>query len=460
MEIRIATVIYDTDGNLEPSILGYQLYRYEENLSAAPVLVSGQNYIPQPSAGILYATFIDTDPLLRPHYGETLFYYRAKCVDSNSNVSAHSAAVSAKLDDITPPSPPVNVSANGFNEFIKVQWQLNPETDISEYRVYRSLCDLGSWVCDKAEMQKQTWDLCPDVFKYLGSITQEEAIGLAAEFGAPFYEDRTVPSESPLCYAYLVKAVDYAQNQSGFLPPNLDGEIVVCQRLRDSTPPEPAVITGLSAQNGKILVEWVGSPIQDIAAYHVYRSEAENGPYTWVGGSVALGAPAPLTEPFTPPDEPSCETIPIDLNEDMSLGSFLDQSAKPKQVYWYKVLGIDQVGNESLYEAAVPVSTFTFSVKPIQLPVIAVAEDEAGCGLTITWTPTFNSSKQQGFAVYRSLHQFGQYLQISDLVTGNEYIDRNIAQGVSYWYRVLLINAEGEVSELSPAKRGIVLPPS
>ncbi len=209
-----------------------------------------------------------------------------------------------------------------------------------------------------------------------------------------------------------------------------------------------------------ILIEWIGAPIQDIAAYHVYRAEKLAGPYSWVGGMTVETppkVPVELTSPFTPSPTAGCDEIPLDIRDDMSEGSVYDKSADPKIIYWYKVLGIDQVGNESVLDEAIPVSTFTYSTEQPNYPTItSVSAHSPECGLLVEWSPAFDSSEYLGFVVYRSENSTGPFLQTSSILAANEYLDMNVVRGVSYWYKVLRINKKGVLSPLSASQSGSV----
>jgi len=468
LEIRWPKVTYDADGHVESSVAGYRVYRYEAPGNPDTLATPIGGLIPQPGPGTIYLAALDADPALRPPYGEKSFWYRVDCRDAAGNVSSRSAAVAGHLRDITPPSPPQGVDAEGFDAFIRVRWKLNTEPDLDGYLIYRSLCDFGDWVpCDRE--QPTTTHVpgkrpCSGPFVLIGNLSQAEAESLAAvPGGTPFFDDHTVPKGSPLCYAYLVKAQDHAQNKSGSWPiPNLTTEMIVCQRLRDKTPPEPAILSGLLARDQAILVEWIGAPVQDIKAYHVYRSENETGPYTWVGGMTVEVPPAPpvvLTSPYHPPPFVGCDSLPLQTRDDMSAGSFLDTQADPKRIYWYKVLGVDQSGNETAVEKAVPISTFTFSTKQPDTPTItSITENPSPCALVVRWSPTFDATKHLGFALFRSESTAGLYRQVGSLVAANEYVDTEVVRGVEYWYKVLQMDLEGKVSPLSPAKSGKVAP--
>ena len=225
---------------------------------------------------------------------------------------------------MTPPAIVTGTVAEGFDDFIRVKWNLNTDCGVDQYLIYRSLCDRGTGIpCRPTSPAGGTIHL-PDVsmngkrdcggpFVLVGVVSQSDAQSL----GNPtHFDDHSVPEGSPLCYAYVVKAQDHAQNISGTMPvPLSPPEIIVCEHLRDRTPPEPAIVAGLMARDSAIQVDYIGPPVQDIAAYHVYRSESgPSGPYTWVGGMTVVlppGTGVRLHVPYMAPVTVGCDSIPL-----------------------------------------------------------------------------------------------------------------------------------------------------
>jgi chitodextrinase len=147
----------------------------------------------------------------------------------------------------------------------------------------------------------------------------------------------------------------------------------------------------------------------------------------------------------------------------MSAGAFLDAGAvralDPKQVYWYKVVGVDQAGNQTPLDKAVPVSTFTFSSGKAARPVVTsvTAASPPACALVVRWSPAFDAAKHLGFAVYRAAGGKSAYLQVGSLVTGqSEYTDADVVRGTSYSYKVVELDADGKLSPLSDARSAVV----
>lgn len=499
LEVQWNIVEHDVEGHRETAALaGYRLFRYESQNAAPATGIQVGGLILPPGAGQTFVVASDSDPGLRPPFGEKTFWYRVEAQDAVGNVSARSAAISGHLTDITPPAPPKNLAAEGFDDLIRLRWTANTEPDLDAYQIYRSLCHNG--VCNpcepgprgvvvlakqpesrgpdskdgleaeaqatedaaaKQDEQQEKQEVCGGPYALIGTVSRAEAAAMGA---IVTFDDRTIPAGSPLCYSYWIKALDLSQNRSGAWPvPDPATEKTVCQRLRDKTPPDPAIISGLFARDRAILVEWVGPPVQDVRAYHVYRSASTAGPYTWVGGMTVEPPPLPakvLTAPYTAPALVSCDIIPLVTIESMSVGSFLDTKALPKETYWYKVVGIDQSGNEAPVDKAAPISTFTFTTATPPAPsVISVTGTTmAPIGLVVRWLPGFDPSKQRGFAIFRSDQVDGLYRQIGTLLDTAAYQDNYVVRGVTYWYRVLQMDRSGQVSALSPPASGS-LPP-
>ena len=150
LEARWNIVEYDVEGHRETeALVGYRLFRYEsQNVDPAAGIQIGALILP-PAAGQTFVVISDSDPGLRPPFGEKTFWYRVEVQDAAGNVSARSAAISGHLDDIAPPAPPKNVVAEGFDDFIQLRWTANTEPDLDGYQIYRSLCHNG--VCNPCE---------------------------------------------------------------------------------------------------------------------------------------------------------------------------------------------------------------------------------------------------------------------------------------------------------------------
>ena len=435
---------FDVQGRNDENNVTYKLYRYEKDsiptygatLVSGPIVVTGS-----------IITKRNNSPGLRNSCREQMFYYRVEAIDAAGNVSSRSIAMGAALKDITKPQSPTGTTADGFEDSIVVRWNIaTNDCDTGMYLIYRSLCDFGRQDTNTT-------------FSLVGQLSYTEAKSRANGNNTSF-GDHTIPAGSPICYAYVVKAQDLAQNISGSFPHPDNTEIVVCQRLRDRTPPEPAIISGLFALDSAIQIDFIGAPLQDIAAYHIYRSDNETGPYVWQGGILVKIPPTPnqpLTTVYDPPQQIGCDIIPLVSNEYMSAGTFIDRNVEQKKIYWYKVLGVDKNGNESnSIDSAAAVSTFTFATKRDAAPKITSIDIVGNpCSFKLNMTPTYDPNTMLGYVIFRSDNPFnnvGPYYQIDNIVKGGSYTDNSITKNKGYWYKVAILNKDGSLTQLSEPK--------
>lgn len=471
--VRWSKVRLDVDGHRE-NVVSYNVYRYAraDNPSVGAVAVPPPIPQPGPFDSTRVLSKDDSTAGLRSACIDSTLYFRVEAVDAAGNISRRSIAVGAALKDTTRPAVVRGTVAEGYDDYIRVKWTLNTDCGIDAYLIYRSLCDRGKWYpCLRAAgaagrlmEQPPSSNIkgkgdCGGPFVLVGVVPQSLAKTLGG--GSAYFDDRSVPAGSPLCYAYLVKAQDHSQNISGSLPvPAVPPEIIVCQRLRDRTPPEPAIIAGLFARDSAIQVDYIGPPVQDIAAYHVYRSDSlQFGTYNWVGGMTVVPPPGtgvPLAAPYTPPAQVACDSIPLVSNPYMSAGTFFDRHVDRKHIYWYKVLGIDRAGNQSLPDSALAISTFTFaSGREIPPQIVSVSASDNPCALTLNWTPGYDTTRVSGFLVFRSTSPAGQYFQLEGLQKSNVYADPSVARNTTYFYRVVALRRDGMLTAMSDPKSGL-----
>lgn len=393
-------------------------------------------------------SWIDTDPMLAPAFGEKDFWYRVRCIDQHGSVSAPSAMISGRIPDITPPGSTDPDGAEGHADHIRIFWKPNSELDLAGYQIYRGICDHGLLYQPKQDREQVPG--CGMIL--VGSVSCGEAKTRIAEVGRPYFDDYSVPPGSPLCYAYWVRAYDAAQN----LYQGINGcpskrEEYICQRLYEETPPSAPVITALQARNNAVLIEWIAEPVQDLRAFHVYRSDQEYAPLQFVICVFSDGTRS--QQPWTG-IKPSCADIPAEPNPTSVHGSFLHTNVEPNRVYWYRVSALDWLGNESEgtdLTRLPAISTFTYSSELPLTPVLLAppTPSEGACGLEVCWNPVFDPQVLSGYIVFRSDQPVGSYRQVSPIVTGNTFTDMSARRGVDYWYRVQAIDTAGRLSQPS-----------
>lgn len=456
LRVRWSKVTKDALNRIEEDgVKGYNVYRSTSQSDTAGSQINA-SLIPQTRRS--YFNYVDDDTGIASQYGEKLYYYRVRAIDAHGNIGAFSSAASGYVPDTHAPESPKGVSAEGYKKYIRVYWSPNSEQDLESYLVYRSLCHYGRW---RSRTDAREDGVSSGSFILLTEMTKKEAQDSLAKYGKICFNDASVPEGSPVCYAYLVRAKDKSQNESGSASsyPDLTRETVVCQRLRDDTAPSLPVVSGMRAQDSAIRIEWIAPPVQDLGAFHVYRSDEEKGKYTWIGGSKINKPPktaTPLTTAFAKGKPCGCDTIPLVAHKGMTSGYFIDKNVEAKKIYWYKVTTVDQNGNEAGNDNAVPYSTFTFNTAGPTQPVLTTPIDKSqtGCGLEITWTPEYDAAKLQGFLLFRAPSENGLYRQISGLLLTSSYVDSTVNQNAAYWYRVQAIDRQGQPSKVSQSQKG------
>jgi hypothetical protein len=72
----------------------------------------------------------------------------------------------------------------------------------------------------------------------------------------------------------------------------------------------------------------------------------------------------------------------------------------------------------------------------------------------VSWAPALDPAKDEGFAVFRSLSAGGMYRQVGTLVRGSEYQDLEVVRGMQYWYKVLRLRKDLQITPQSAPSSG------
>ncbi len=436
------------------------LYRAEtraalENLAALPGhLVATLTANPQdPTTPLL--SWIDLDVALVPPYGTKPYYYRVRVTDQFGNLSAPSAVITGTVPDTRPPGPTDLITASGSADHLRVEWKPNAEPDLAGYQIYRGVCDRGfiyvPGIIHEKDSEGRVTTAGESGYQcdmtLVGDVPLGAANAMWAADGSIWFDDYSVPQGSPVCYGYWVRAYDLAGNlydgNNGCPRP---GEYL-CTRLRERTPPPAPVMTGLRARNNGVLVEWMSSPVQDLRAFHVYRSDSELDPPRFLACVFTDGAVS--SKPWTGLI-PSCGDVPAVPDPLAARGAYLDDTAQPHHVYWYRISALDWLGNESDGSTIADIpssSTFTFTsdLPPTPAVLPPTPPTTPDCGLDIAWGPTFDPAALQGFVVYRATA--GEtFRQVSGVLAANAFTDLMARRGVDYLYCVQSIDHIGVLS--------------
>lgn len=407
-------------------------------------------------------SWTDTDPGLVPPFGTQPFFYRVRITDAFGIVGAPSAVVAGTVPDTTPPGPTDIVSAAGEPDHIRVEWKQNDAPDVGGYQIYRGVCDHGYVFVpalvrdsDGRIVKRDGRDNDKDRYRcdmtLVGDVSIGDARAMELLQGRVFFDDFSIPANSPLCYAYWVRAYDHSGNlyagQERACP--REGEYV-CAALREKTAPRAPVLTALRARNRAVEIEWIGAPEQDLRAFHVYRSELETDPGRFVACVFTDGTVQ--NTPWTG-IVPSCSAVPAVPDPLAAHGTYLDTDVDPHRIVWYRVSAVDWLGNESesaAIERLAASATFTYTSDLPVVPIIVPAGGAADgvCGLSVEWGPAFDSATLRGFVVFRAAAG-KPYRQVSGVVTDNGFLDDTARRGIDYAYRVQSVDLAGNLSEPS-----------
>ncbi len=187
-------------------------------------------------------------------------------------------------------------------------------------------------------------------------------------------------------------------------------------KLYPRTPPAAPSNLKVEATPNGVQVDW--EVIEDAIGYRVYRRNAKVRDYS---------------EPL------------YKARED--LGSYLDRSALFGDRYIYTVTSVGNL--EPIVESAVA-AEHEVDYKdrfPPAIPTDVVALPETG-RVRLLWQPS-SSPDTQGYWIYRQDPTESFRAINSELVVGSEYLDRELASGLTYRYYILAVDGDGNLSAAS-----------
>jgi len=129
------------------------------------------------------------------------------------------------------------------------------------------------------------------------------------------------------------------------------------------------------------------------------------------------------------------------------LGTYLDRTAIFGERYIYTVTGVGNL--EPLVESTIA-AEHEVDYKdrfPPATPTEVVALAETG-RVRLLWQPS-SSTDTEGYWIYRQDPGAGFAAVNTELVLGSEYLDRELASGLTYRYYILAVDAKGNQSEAS-----------
>jgi uncharacterized protein len=403
------------------------------------------------------------------------YYYRIAGLDFFGGECILSAKIEVKVDDITPPPSPLNVTAVAKSMDVKVSWQGRMSPDVKGYSIYRST---------KSD----------EPFNKLNQTVLEKSDSLYADI---------VPHAG--FYYYYVAAVDLAGNEGASERALID--------VKDVEPPSVPQNVTAKPDTGKIILSWSRNKELDLMGYYVYRSikkqkeskfllvnavPLKDTTYTQVFAKNASNlfsfkivavdtsynnsAPSEIVSAKMPDASPplkpiikqvllKSDTVVVSwaVNPDADLAGynlFKYTEASPTKVkvneqsiapimrsfsdvmkaggkVYYELQAVDSTGNTSLNSDPFPIDAaekFTYSFKDVNAKF-----QKRKAATLITWAGPSSAQHLRGFVVFRKAEPESTWKPLTGLIEATMYEDKTLLAKTKYYYQVRAYSSLGEI---------------
>ena len=190
----------------------------------------------------------------------------------------------------------------------------------------------------------------------------------------------------------------------------------------------------------RISLYWENGPGPKSAGYKIFRSDSEGGPFVKI--------------------------------DQVTQGEYVDKDLEKNTAYYYKIKAFDAKGRESDLSKTILAETALTTNPPIILSTKAHVKS-----IKITWSPnpikSPDPSKLMGYKLYRAKTERGPYREVANLLGKDlglgidttldklfkiNYLDKNLADGEEYYFKVSAYNEKNLESNLSSSMKGSCLP--
>ncbi len=252
---------------------------------------------------------------------------------------------------------------------------------------------------DSSAHIKLTWLAVPGAASYdiLRSINRIEFTTVASSVVTTNYTDAAIVAGQSYVYRYLPKTATGAAMAMSAV--SLPGEASVA-------PLAPQGFDGQAASLTSIALQWVS--VSGANSYNLYRATNQAGPYALLQNVLA-----PNTK-------------------------YLDNGLVIGSDYSYRLRSVNSLGVEST-------DSVTVSVSLVSSPTGLVAST-VGSGIQLNWNAVGGAI---GYRLSRSTVSGGPYGLIYTHSSNTSFVDTNIENGATYYYRVQALSATGGLSEMS-----------
>ncbi len=413
----------------------------------------------------------------------TTYYYRIAAVDEGPNEGTRSDEASQTPADTEPPAKVegVCISAIASGNALSLSWTANTEPDLNNYMVYRSfypgftpgptnlvgspssnnfydsglidgityyyrirgvdevpnlgpvsdevsetpydpvapakVLGVSVTVIPTGNQVNLTWTASTatdfDHYKVYRSTTSGFTPGgtnLIATPSINYYVDSGLTDG--IFYYYRISAVDEVPNEGPYSDEVVVGSI-------DTVAPEQVigVSTFVVAEGNALTLSWNAGSAPDLVEYRIYRSTTSGGPYTNIA---------------------NCTT-----------NYYTDLGLTDGTTYYYVVSAVDEVPNEGFtsHEAS---ATPRDTVAPAKVTGVRISVVSYGNAIEITWDASAACDLDH-YNIYRSTIS-GFTPSPTNLIATplvNYYLDTDINEDITYYYRVSAVDEAGNVGTSS-----------
>lgn len=348
-------------------------------------------------AGLKFSLLYDSKPNSKIIYNDynvnmgNKYQYQISAIDFY-NREMFTDKIEAEPKDPFPgaPSEPTNVILTNIKKYISIQWDKNPENDISHYKIYKR---------EKSELLFNFFTI-NDTSNNLQSIETSKGIKYT------YIDKNVIPDET---YYYKIVAVDIDLNESNS---------IVKKFTNIDQPPQPISIFNITPENNKIKLNWEKSKESDILKYKIYRSSKNLNNYNHIS-----------------------DINHVDNNE--TNYTYYDINVINGMKYYYSIQVVDTSNNTSSLSYSDPLFCIPVN-KPPKKPLIREITSRNG-SLNIEIEKNTIETDIFNYRLYRKTVDSTYILVHTFLPTvfkNNFYIynDLNLTNGVKYTYRLNILD--------------------
>lgn len=442
-------------------------------LNKTPVMISGH----KDSLGRLqYPKTFYLDDSLRPG----TYTYQLAGIDFFGKETVRSESFTVEVRDFIPPPAPENLEDSIRNLTVVLSWKNQPADDIASVNVYRSSQSTGPFerlaslaptaatytdhvkkagpyyyyvasvdssgnegksymkfsevhdivppgrpagLSAKADTGKVllSWEMNREadlwgyrIYRTINSNDEHQFVLLnSTPFVGNSITDK-LPKRARNKFLYKIIALDSSFNKS-------EASDIVAVQMPDVIPPVKPYLKSLGNLQQGFTIEWLANKDEDLVGYHLYRS-SDNESYSRVNKEV-IGA---------------------------SVLKWNDPTAAQGIDYFYYLRAVDSAGN--LSEPSNILKGNNKAGKENTAPAsVKVKYRKDKKDVQITWKHK-ETEDAVGYVVYRKEESHRQMMPITGQVKGNEYCDKDVTPGNTYFYEIRAFDKAGNVARSEVVK--------